>query len=212
MSRKKDWEKQIKDAEVHAAKVEQMRKMLHGSGDGQNFKVEKEVPVFGDETQYKITDNTGARTEIHIKDNGKVEARGEQTELVEHVEKGEKIQPQSIRSVSQSKIKQQAYQTIDASILTADEKSELKQRIEKHNFVKSKEKPEETVENLKTAVERKEKQENTKETVHEQSEAEKLLHLRGTKRKTPQKSAAPGLSVTTATVAKNLKNIANGGR
>ena len=150
--------------------------------------------------------------EIHIKDNGKVEARGEQTELVEHVEKGEKIQPQSIRSVSQSKIKQQAYQTIDASILTPDEKSELKQRIEKHNFVKSKEKPEETVENLKTAVERKEKQENTKETVHEQSEAEKLLHLRGTKRKTPQKSAAPGLSVTTATVAKNLKNIANGGR
>ena len=123
------------------------------------------MPVFGDETQYKLTDNTGARTEIHIKDSGKVEARGEQTELADNVEKGEKVRPQSARPEAQSNIRQQAYQTIDASALTAEEKNELKQRVDAYNFAEAKEKPEDMVENIKNTVEQKEKQQRMEQTI-----------------------------------------------
>ena len=148
MSEEDEWQKQIKEAEEQAAKTEQMRQNLQNSGDERNLKVEKEVPVFGDETQYKLTDNTGARTEIHIKDSGKVEARGEQTELADNVEKGEKVRPQSARPEAQSEVRRQAYQAIDASVLTEAEKTELKQRVDAYNFAEAKEKPEDMVENL----------------------------------------------------------------
>lgn len=209
MSRGNDWEKQIKDAEAHAAKIEQMRQNLQNSGDERNLRVEKEVPVFGDETQYKLTDNTGARTEIHIKDSGNVEARGEQTELADHVAKGEKVRPLSARPETQSNIRQQAYQAIDASVLTEAEKTELKQRVENYNFAGAKEKPDEVVESLKTAVGR---QENK-----EQEDAEKIQQYRGVSNKkkqdVPENSArTANKGMMTALTAEALKDIADKGR
>lgn len=216
MSKENEWERLIKEAEEQAAKTEQMRRNLQNSGDEKNLKVEKEVPVFGDETKYKLTDNTGARTEVHIKDDGKIEARGEQTELVENIEKGEKIRPQNTSPDAQSDIRRQAYQAIDASFLSETEKAELKQRVERYNFAESKEKPEEMVDNLKTSVDQKEKQEKTEEK--EQTPSQKIRQLRGLEENTAQKSAphgkvrtaAKGLAI--ATTAQALKNIANGGR
>ncbi len=209
MSRENDWEKQIKDAETHAAKIEQMRQNLQNSGDERNLRVEKEVPVFGDETQYKLTDNTGARTEIHIKDSGKIEARGEQTELADNVEKGEKVQPKSAHPEAQSEVRQQAYQAIDASVLTEAEKAELRQRVDNYNFAEAKEKPEDMVESLKTTVGR---QENK-----EQDDAEKIQQYRGVSNKkkqtsseSPARTATKGL--TAALTAEALKDLANKGR
>ena len=216
MSEEDEWQKQIKEAEEQAAKTEQMRQNLQNSGDERNLKVEKEVPVFGDETQYKLTDNTGARTEIHIKDSGKVEARGEQTELADNVEKGEKVRPQSARPEAQSNIRQQAYQTIDASALTAEEKNELKQRVDAYNFAEAKEKPEDMVENIKNTVEQKEKQPEEKN--HNKSETERIQKLRGLEKHTPQKSAPAGnarmavKSMTAALATEALKDLANKGR
>lgn len=218
MSKENDWERQIKEAEEQAAKTEQIRQNLQNSSDEKNLKVEKEVPVFGDETQYKLTDNTGARTEVHIKDDGKIEARGEQTELVEHIEKGEKIRPQNAGLDAQSNIRQQAYQTIDTSFLNEAEKAELKQQIEKHNFAESKEKPEEMIEKLKTAVDQKEKQEKTEEKDRNPSDSEKIQQLRGIEKNKTSKNAAPGTAhiaakgLTLAATAQALKNIANGSR
>lgn len=210
MSREDDWEKQIKDAEAHAAKIEQMRQNLQNSGDERNLRVEKEVPVFGDETQYKLTDNTGARTEIHIKDSGKIEARGEQTELADNVEKGEKVQPKSARPEAQSEVRRQAYQAIDASVLTEAEKAELRQRVDNYNFAEAKEKPEDMVESLKTTVGR---QENK-----EQDDAEKIQQYRGVSNKkkqqssseSPARTATKGL--TAALAAEARKDLANKGR
>ncbi|MDY4840742.1 MAG: hypothetical protein SO314_00035 [Alphaproteobacteria bacterium] len=216
MSEEDEWQKQIKEAEEQAAKTEQMRQNLQNSGDERNLKVEKEVPVFGDETQYKLTDNTGARTEIHIKDSGKVEARGEQTELADNVEKGEKVRPQSARPEAQSNIRQQAYQTIDASALTAEEKNELKQRVDAYNFAEAKEKPEDMVENIKNTVEQKEKQPEEKN--HNKSETERIQKLRGLEKHAPQKSAPAGNAriavkgMTAALTAEALKDLANKGR
>lgn len=204
MSRENDWEKQIKDAEAHAAKIEQMRQNLQNSGDERNLRVEKEVPVFGDETQYKLTDNTGARTEIHIKDSGKVEARGEQTELADNVEKGEKVQPKNARPEAQSEVRRQAYQAIDASVLTEAEKAELKQRVENYNFAEAKEKPEEMVESLKTAVGR---QENK-----EQENAEKIQQYRGVSNKKKQAVSENSARTTNKLTAEALKDLANKGR
>lgn len=216
MSEEDEWQKQIKEAEEQAAKTEQMRQNLQNSGDERNLKVEKEVPVFGDETQYKLTDNTGARTEIHIKDSGKVEARGEQTELADNVEKGEKVQAQSARPETRSDIRQQAYQKIEASALTAEEKNELKQRVDNYNFAEAKEKPEEMVENMKTAVEQKEKQ--PEENSQNKTDAERIQSLRGLGNSASQKSADAGISrmtaknLTAALTAEALKDLANKGR
>lgn len=216
MSEEDEWQKQIKEAEEQAAKTEQMRQNLQNSGDERNLKVEKEVPVFGDETQYKLTDNTGARTEIHIKDSGKVEARGEQTELADNVEKGEKVQAQSARPETRSDIRQQAYQKIEASALTAEEKNELKQRVDNYNFAEAKEKPEEMVENMKTAVEQKEKQ--PEENSQNKTDAERIQSLRGLGNSASQKSADAGISrmtakgMTAAMTAEALKDLANKGR
>ncbi|MBP3346439.1 MAG: hypothetical protein J6L86_05365 [Alphaproteobacteria bacterium] len=209
MSEEDEWQKQIKEAEEQAAKTEQMRQNLQNSGDERNLKVEKEVPVFGDETQYKLTDNTGARTEIHIKDSGKVEARGEQTELADNVEKGEKVRPQSARPEAQSEVRRQAYQAIDASVLTEAEKTELKQRVENYNFAEAKEKPEEMVESLKTAVGR---QENK-----EQEDAEKIQQYRGVSNKKKQavsenSARTTNKNLTAALTAEALKDLANKGR
>lgn len=209
MSEEDEWQKQIKEAEEQAAKTEQMRQNLQNSGDERNLRVEKEVPVFGDETQYKLTDNTGARTEIHIKDSGKVEARGEQTELADNVEKGEKVRSQSTRPEAQSEVRRQAYQAIDASVLTEAEKTELKQRVENYNFAEAKEKPEEMVESLKTAVGR---QENK-----EQEDAEKIQQYRGVSNKKKQavsenSARTTNKNLTAALTAEALKDLANKGR
>ena len=209
MSEEDEWQKQIKEAEEQAAKTEQMRQNLQNSGDERNLKVEKEVPVFGDETQYKLTDNTGARTEIHIKDSGKVEARGEQTELADNVEKGEKVRPQNARPEAQSEVRRQAYQAIDASVLTEAEKTELKQRVENYNFVEAKEKPEEMVESLKTAIGR---QENK-----EQEDAEKIQQYRGVSNKKKQavsrnSARTTNKNLTATLTAEALKDLANKGR
>ncbi len=205
MSEEDEWQKQIKEAEEQAAKIEQMRQNLQNSGDERNLRVEKEVPVFGDETKYKLTDNTGACTEIHIKDSGKVEARGEQTELADNVEKNEKVQPKNAHPEAQSDVRRQAYQAIDASVLTEAEKTELKQRVENYNFAEAKEKPEEMVESLKTSVSR---QENKK-----QEDAEKIQQHRGVSNKKKQDvSRNSDRMINKSLTAETLKDLANKGR
>lgn len=218
MSDIQEWEQKIKKAEEQFAKTQRMRQNLQDSSDERNLKVEQEVSAFGDETLYKLTDNAGARTEIHIKDNGRIEVRGEQTELAEDVEKGKKVQPKTAQPETQSEIKQQAYQCIDTAILSAEEKAELKLKINRYNFAEAKEKPEDMIDNLKTSVEQKEnlsqpeenkQKEQISETLLPQTLAGKIHQLRGIDNNiSPISVWSENMCVMSNTMTAAIKNVA----
>ena len=72
-------------------KAEQMYENLQRSGDGENFKVEEEKTVMGQRRRFNVTGKNGEKTDVDITENAQIEVRGEQKEVKDAIERGEKI-------------------------------------------------------------------------------------------------------------------------
>ena len=128
-------------AEQRAA-AERIQENLRYSSDGKNFKVEEEKSVMGDRRRFNVTDKHGAATQVDITGDGKVEVRGEQKELKDAIERGEKLTDLKTGAEGMSKAQQETLSQINASYLSEKEKQELREKVQGHNFAEGTQKPE----------------------------------------------------------------------
>ena len=128
-------------AEQRAA-AERIQENLRYGSDGKNFKVEEEKSVMGDRRRFNVTDKHGASTQVDITGEGKVEVRGEQKELKDAIERGEKLTNLKTGAEGMSKAQQETLSQINASYLSEKEKQELREKVQSHNFAEETQKPE----------------------------------------------------------------------
>ncbi len=209
-----DWQKDKKEnLEVEPDKMveqqqkaEKMYENLRRSGDGENFKVEEEKSVMGQRRRFNITDRNGAKTDVDITENAQVEVRGEQKEVRNVVERGEKISNVNPVQEGVSAIQQDVVMRINSSHLSDTEKQQLRDNVEKHNFADSQQSNEQYTQEVQSTI-------NTKENEKINSVAKvnyvaKIMILRGLgKNNSTLRKSAGGRSVN-----QGLANMAYGSR
>ena len=209
-------------AEQRAA-AERIQENLRYGSDGKNFKVEEEKSVMGDRRRFNVTDKHGASTQVDITGEGKVEVRGEQKELKDAIERGEKLTNLKTGAEGMSKAQQETLSQINASYLSEKEKQELREKVQSHNFAEETQKPEQFSQEVQQEI-------NSQESKHDKqvdesakqesnndkpiSMALKLMALRGLadlsgdKPTTPKKDKSL-LNVAMKAAMMKAKNIAS---
>ena len=192
-----DLRQKLQKIQENEHKVENMRQSLMSSRNSDGILVEKEATFFGDETKFRVVDNTGAKTEVKIKDDGNLLVKGERKDFASYIEKGEKLPTQSAYAGSQTKNRQLAYQKIDESILSAEEKMLLKEKVEKTNFAEQGSSPEKKLENLTQAISEQSKQKTSK--AENLAKVQKIKEHRGIEESQTQKRTPPAARTQTKT-------------
>ena len=181
-----DWQKEEKenmDVESDIMveqqhKAEQMYENLQRSGDGENFKVEEEKTVMGQRRRFNVTGKNGEKTDVDITENAQIEVRGEQKEVKDAIERGEKISDVNPMQNGMSGVQQDVILRINSSNLSETEKQQLREDVEKHNFADNQQTGEQYVQNMQESINNKE---NAKvgNVAAKMSMADKINDLRG---------------------------------
>lgn len=182
-----DWQKDKKeDIDVEPDKMveqqhkaEQIYENLRRSGDGENFKVEEEKSVMGQRRRFNITDRNGARTDVDITENAQIEVRGEQKEVLNAIESGEKISNVNSVQNGMSGVQQDMIVQINSSNLSEAEKQQLREDVEKHNFADAQKSTEQYTQDVRATINAKENANVATATKVQMSTADKIMELRG---------------------------------
>lgn len=182
-----DWQKKEKEnTDVEPDKVveqqhkaDQMYENLRRSSDGDNFKVEEEKSVMGQRRRFNITDKNGAQTDVDITENAQIEVRGEQKEVRDAIERGEKISNVNPVQNGMSGIQQNLIAQINSSNLSEEEKQQLRENIEKHNFADTQKSTEQYTQDVQATINAKENAKVGSEAATKVSMANKVMELRG---------------------------------
>ena len=180
-----DWQKDKKEnLEVEPDKMveqqqkaEQMYENLRRSSDGENFKVEEEKSVMGQRRRFNITDRNGAKTDVDITENAQVEVRGEQKEVRNVVERGEKISNVNPVQEGVSAIQQDVVMRINSSHLSDTEKQQLRDNVEKHNFADKQQSNEQYTQEIQSTINAKEDEKTN--SAAKVNDVAKIMILRG---------------------------------
>ena len=209
-------------AEQRAA-AERIQENLRYGSDGKNFKVEEEKSVMGDRRRFKVTDKHGASTQVDITGEGKVEVRGEQKELKDAIERGEKLTNLKTGADGMSKAQQETISQINASYLSEKEKQELREKVQSHNFAEETQKPEQFSQEVQQEINQQESKHDAQKVESDNREPGnnkpismrmKLMSLRGLADLSGDKPAAPKkdkslLNVAMKAAMLKAKNIAS---
>ena len=202
-----DWQKKNKeDAEVDSNKMaeqqrqaEQMYENLRRSGDGDNFKVEEDKSVVGQRRSFHITDKNGAQTDVAITENAQIEIRGEQKEVRDAIERGEKISNLNPTQESNSVVQQDVLARVNSSNLSENEKQQMREDVEKHNFADNKQTSEQYSQEVQANI-------NTKENA-KLNDAEKIQSLRGLGNKSKSRKSGSNRIITNVMTTNLVGNI-----
>ena len=202
-----DWQKKNKEnAEVNSDKMaeqqrqaEQMYDNLRRSGDGDNFKVEEDKSVVGQRRSFHITDKNGAQTDVAITENAQIEIRGEQKEVRNAIERGEKISNLNPTQESNSVVQQDVLARINSSNLSENEKQQMREDVEKHNFADNKQTSEQYSQEVQANI-------NTKENA-KLNDAEKIQSLRGLGNKSKSRKSGSNRIITNVMTTNLVGNI-----
>ena len=148
------------------AQAEHLQENLRRGGDGKEFKVEEEETVIGDYRRFNVTDKQGAKTEVDISGNGKVEVRGEQKELKNAIEHGERLSNPKTGADGMSNAQSDAINQINASNLSETEKQKLREKVRSHNFAEETQAAEQYTQEIRQEVNQ---QENSQGANHQDS-------------------------------------------
>ena len=158
-------------------KAEQMYENLQRSGDGENFKVEEEKTVMGQRRRFNVTGKNGEKTDVDITENAQVEVRGEQKEVQDAIERGEKISSVQPTQNTMSGVQQDVISRINSSNLSEAEKKLLREDVEKHNFADNQQTSEQYTQNVQETINAKENSKLGNGTKIKMSD--KIMELRG---------------------------------
>ena len=200
-----DWQKND-NTEVEPDKMaeqqrqaEQMYENLRRSGDGDNFKVEEDKSVVGQRRSFHITDKNGAQTDVAITENAQIEIRGEQKEVRDAIERGEKISNLNPTQESNSVVQQDVLARINSSNLSENEKQQMREDVEKHNFADNKQTSEQYTQKVQANI-------NTKENA-KLNDAEKIQSLRGLGNKSKSRKSGSNRIITNVMTTNLVGNI-----
>ena len=200
-----DWQKND-NTEVEPDKMveqqrqaEQMYENLRRSGDGDNFKVEEDKSVVGQRRSFHITDKNGAQTDVAITENAQIEIRGEQKEVRNAIERGEKISNLNPTQESNSVVQQDVLARINSSNLSENEKQQMREDVEKHNFADNKQTSEQYSQEVQANI-------NTKENA-KLNNAEKIQSLRGLGNKSKSRKSGSNRIITNVMTTNLVGNI-----
>ena len=182
-----DWQEEEKEnADVEPDKMveqqhkaEQMYENLRRSGDGENFKVEEEKSVMGQRRRFNVTDKNGAQTDVDITADAQIEIRGEQKEVRDAIERGEKISNVNPMQEGVSGAQQDVIARINSSNLSEAEKQQLREDVEKHNFASNHKSTEQYTQDVQSTINAKENARDGNATAAKMSVADKIMELRG---------------------------------
>lgn len=182
-----DWQKEEKentDVEPDKMveqqhKVEQMYENLRRSGDGENFKVEEKKTVISADKSFDVTGRNGEQTTVNITADAQIEIRGEQKEVRDAIERGEKISNVNPMQEGMSGVQQEAIARINSSNLSEAEKQQLREDVEKHNFASNQKSTEQYTQDVQETINAKENVKDGNTTAVKMSTADKIMELRG---------------------------------